>query len=249
MYMPNLINAKFRRLIDLVYQSFQLIGYNNTQRDHQLKSYGMEPANWDRPENLPIILEVAKWLMAEDASNRVQIGELIEFFEPIAKKVREEPDFDIETFTGRNYLNLTTLPDDFYRDLQDQINRAYRANVLPAVQILSRKFLENLIVDILKRKFGFSGGNLELFYDAGNGRFLNFRRLLKNLENKFDEFIGISAGFDRELLRKIKNFKQQANSSAHTLEISITRDTIDGDAEDLEHIIKVLIRVLNSLNQ
>ncbi len=43
-------------------------------------------------------------------------------------------------FEPRKYISLTNFPDLFYRELQNQINRAYSASILPAVQILIRNW-------------------------------------------------------------------------------------------------------------
>jgi len=145
----------------------------------------------------------------------------------------------------KRYLNVETLPDDFYIELREQINKAFAYGVLPAVQILSRKFLENLVVDILRKKYGMK--QVELFFDTNKRRFNNFEVLLKNLQEKIDDFIVISSAFDADFLKKVNRFREQGNSSAHTIELNLSREKLEKDAKDLEYIIKLLVKVYNAL--
>jgi len=55
---------------------------------------------------------------------------------------------------------------------------------------LNRKFLENLIVDILRNKYGMK--NIDLFYDTKKGKLHIFEVLLKNLNDRIDDLSNIS---------------------------------------------------------
>lgn len=145
----------------------------------------------------------------------------------------------------KKYLDVKVLPGDFYIEIQEQINKAFTYGILPAVQILSRKFLENLIVDILRKKYSMQ--RIELFYDTSRRRFHGFEVLLKNLHDRIDDFIAISPEFNDEFLKKINIYREQGNSSAHTIELSIDKGDLEKDGKDLEYIIKLLVKVLNSI--
>ncbi len=145
----------------------------------------------------------------------------------------------------RSYLDVKVLPGDFYIDLRDQINKAFAYGIFPAVQILSRKFLENLIIDIIRKKYGMQ--KVELFYDTGRRRFLGFEALLKNLHDRIGDFAAASPVFDEAFLKKIDEFREQGNSSAHTIEMNLRREDLEKDSKDLEYIIKVLVKVLDSV--
>jgi len=142
-------------------------------------------------------------------------------------------------------IEIKTLPNDFYYDLQDQINKAYAYNVLPAVQILIRKFFENLIVDILRKKYTMK--QVDLFYDPKNCRFHGFNTLLKNVTEKIDDFKAVSAAFNKDFLKLINKYREQGNSSAHTIELHLDRNQIKKQGEELEYIIKVLVKVYQSI--
>jgi hypothetical protein len=142
------------------------------------------------------------------------------------------------------YLDIKVLPNDFYIELQEQINRAFAYNVLSAVPILSRKFLENLIIDILRKKY--KGPGIDLYYNPAHRRFHGFEMLLKNLSDKISagDFAGVSSIFDNIFLRRVNEFREQGNSTAHSIETKIERNTIKDNAEELSFLIKVLLKVL-----
>ncbi len=81
------------------------------------------------------------------------------------------------------YLDISDVPDPFYRDLIDLINKCYSYGIYPAVLVFSRKLLENLLVDILRKKYGMQ--NVELFFDTKRRRFRSFNELLKNFEESW----------------------------------------------------------------
>jgi len=84
------------------------------------------------------------------------------------------------------FIEVTWLPDDFYKRLVDEINYLYINQFPMSLSILIRKLLENLIIDILRKKYGTH--DLQLYYDSSRGRFHDFSVLLKNLDSKKEEF-------------------------------------------------------------
>lgn len=160
-----------------------------------------------------------------------------------SSNIVEQSTFDI---SPEKYIDLKVLPNDFYIELQEQINRAFVYNVLSAVQILSRKILENLIIDILRKKY--KGPGIELYYNTTKRRFQGFEILLKNLSDKLDagDFKGISDAFDRDLLRRVNEFREQGNSSAHSIELDLRREDIKQKGEEISFLIKVLLKVFEN---
>lgn len=158
-----------------------------------------------------------------------------------------DSEIDIPTITllHKKYIDVKVLPGDFYFELQEQINKAFIYGILPAVQILSRKFLENLLVDILRKKYGMQRN--ELFYDTARRRFHGFEHLLKNLDERIDDFDGISPAFDSKFLSDVNKFREQGNSSAHTIELNLEKDDMEKDGKNFEFIVKVLVKVFESI--
>ena len=143
------------------------------------------------------------------------------------------------------YLDISDVPDPFYRDIIELINKCYSYEIYPAVLVFSRKLLENLLVDILRKKYGMQ--NVDLFFDTKRRRFRSFNELLKNFEERLDDFIPIIPHLDSNFIRKVNIFREAGNSSAHTLELNIQRSWLDENRDDLEYVVKTLIRLYNNI--
>lgn len=137
------------------------------------------------------------------------------------------------------YLEIERLPDDFYHDLVGQVNATYRYGLYAAQLILLRKLLENLVIDLLRRRYGTAG--LALYYDPTKGRFLDFSALLRNLEQKLPDFASIATGLHTPALRKMEKFRQTGNSSAHSIDIHVTKADVDAKRSDATHAVKLLV--------
>lgn len=106
----------------------------------------------------------------------------------MVKRFLENDNFEMVIPSKTKYLDIETLPDDFYRDLRDLINKSYSLRLYVAVQIFSRKMLENLIVDILRNKYP---SEIDLVYIPEEGKFHGFKKLLANFQEKFNDFSSI----------------------------------------------------------
>ena len=81
--------------------------------------------------------------------------------------------------------NLITekFDDFFYIRLKNEINIGYKFGLYSSVIVLSRKLVENLLIEILRKKYPRNKkGNLEFYYDTKRRRFHDFIVLLDNLE-------------------------------------------------------------------
>jgi len=74
--------------------------------------------------------------------------------------------------------------DIFYKKLVLEINRAYKVGAYTGAFILCRKLIENLIIDILRKKFPPNEENLKIYYRKDDGRFHDFTILLQKLEER-----------------------------------------------------------------
>jgi hypothetical protein len=143
------------------------------------------------------------------------------------------------TFT--RYLDIIDVPDPFYRDLIDLINKCYSYGIYPAVLVFGRKLLENLLVDIIRRKYG--GQNVELFFDTKHRRFRNFNELVKVFKERLNDFKLIVPSLDGKFIEKLNKFREVGNAAAHTLELNVSKKWLDENRDDLEFVTKILIRV------
>ncbi len=64
--------------------------------------------------------------------------------------------------TIEKFIGVTWVPDDFYGKLVDEINYLFLSRHLMSTYILIRKLLENLIIDILRKKYGTASLNFIL---------------------------------------------------------------------------------------
>jgi len=143
------------------------------------------------------------------------------------------------------YLDISDVPDPFYRDLIDLINKCYSYRIYPAVSVFSRKLLENLLIDILRKKYGEQRS--ELFLNKTRKRFCSFNILLKNFSGNLDDFKSIIPDLDEEFIKNMDTFREAGNSSAHSLELNVKKEELDEKQKDLEHIVKILIRIYNNI--
>lgn len=71
----------------------------------------------------------------------------------------------------------------FYNKLKTEINLGYKLGLYSSVVVLCRKLVENLLIDILRKKYPRNKkGNLKLYFDKNGGRFHDFGILIDNLE-------------------------------------------------------------------
>jgi hypothetical protein len=140
-------------------------------------------------------------------------------------------------------LKLTVFPNDFYRTLQEQINKCYANDLFGPAYTLARAFLENLLIDILRKKYGHR--ELVLWFNQGKGRFQSFETLLTSARTKLPDFVGF--GLDADLLDKVNAFRKRGNSSAHSIELLLVREEVEVSLTELENLVGRLFRVLSSI--
>lgn len=197
-------------------------------------------------ENPQMAIQMIRYILEE---LKEQLGEGIFTRYPLVKAFLEKSEiFDqsvIFSVTEAEYLAISDVPDPFYRDLIDLINKCYSYGIYPAVLVFNRKLLENLLVDILRKKYGTQ--NVELFFDTKRRRFRSFNELLKNFEENLDDFIPIIPHLNSNFIKKVNIFREAGNSSAHTFELNIQRSWLDENRDDLEYVVKTLIRLYNNI--
>lgn len=106
--------------------------------------------------------------------------------------------------------------DHFIKGHIAEINRAYNARCYTSVFILTRKVIENLIIDILKKKFPEKTlANRELYFDTGRHRYKDFDVILKNFNGKRNNFGTDNVAVSR-LCSLASAFKNDANDKTHS---------------------------------
>lgn len=149
-------------------------------------------------------------------------------------------------FKFDKYLSLEELPDEFYRDLQGEINKAYNFGLFSVIPFLIRKFIENLIIDIFRKKYTMR--NIDMFYDVNNHKCHNFSKVVENLSNHIDDFKHVEKNLDADFIKLINEYRESGNATAHSISIKFIKEDVDNlsnKADEVSYIIKLLVRVLN----
>jgi hypothetical protein len=107
--------------------------------------------------------------------------------------------------------------DHFIKGHIRQLNIAYTYGCYTGGYMLARKIVENLVIDILQKKFpsDASLANKELYWDAKQNRYKDFSIILKNLYDKRNEFGSKNKTVER-LYQLSKEFKDGANDKTHS---------------------------------
>ncbi|AWB28471.1 hypothetical protein [Halococcoides cellulosivorans] len=146
---------------------------------------------------------------------------------------------------SEQFLDIDNVPGTFYPDLVENINRCYSLGIYDATLVLTRKLLENLVIDILRDQYGKQ--EINLYYLPDNHRFSKFSDLIDSFETNLGDFKHLSGGLDSDFIDELNSFRQDANAEAHSIETNITESDIEGYREQAQHASKVLFRVWRNM--
>lgn len=121
-----------------------------------------------------------------------------------------------------SFVEVTDIDEEFYETLIRDINKCYRIGVDDATFVLTRKLLENLVIDLLRRQYGDTKSGVELFYNMENRQFRKLSTLLENLEDNISDFEHFSNRLDNDLISEMDEFRDSANAEAHSVEVERT---------------------------
>jgi len=174
-------------------------------------------------------------------------SETLEKYPALEILENEEPGTEVlySTFRSEQFLDIANVPGTFYPDLVEDINQCYSIGVNDATLILTRKLLENLLIDILRKQYGKQ--EIHLYYRPDNHRFQNFSTLIDNFEDNLSDFQHLSGGLDSDFIDQLNAFRQDANAEAHSIETNITEDEIESYREQARHASQILLRVKKNI--
>lgn len=168
-------------------------------------------------------------------------NELIELLEMEGYNVEK---FKVNLEKGREIRPSVNIVDEkfndekFYFDLVKDINWCYRYGIPSATGILLRKMFENLLIDLLRGKYGTA--KLDLFYWKERGRFNDFTTLLSNFKDNLEDFMPYSSGLNDEVIGKIAKFQELGNSNAHSIDSYVTIKSLEKQREEINYLIHLL---------
>jgi hypothetical protein len=139
------------------------------------------------------------------------------------------------------FLDLENAPGTFYPDLISDINRCHRMGIYDASLVLTRKLLENLLIDVLRSRYDTE--KMDLYYNTNRKQFQPFHKLVINLEDNLDDFEHLSTEINKEFIGELNFFRQTANRSAHSLEVDISDEKIENYGEKATRVARVLFRI------
>lgn len=123
-----------------------------------------------------------------------------------------------------------------------EINGTYHANCCTATFILCRKVMENLIVQILKKKFP-AAKDRALYEDATSRRSLDFSVVLDNFYKSRTKFSVSGASAIERIKQKATPFKNDANDKAHSLfHIASRKEIEDANVQEIFDLITVVMK-------
>jgi hypothetical protein len=133
----------------------------------------------------------------------------------------------------------------FLRVHLDEINRTYTFGCYTACFVIMRKVLENLIVEILRKKYSENKKeHREKYFDFDRQRNHDFNILLKNLRDSSKDF-----GSEKKLVERIcqlaDEFKETANEITHSLYHIATKKEID--EKNFQYILDLIKELENKM--
>ena len=117
----------------------------------------------------------------------------------------------------------------------EEINKTYTYGCYTACFVLCRKFLENLIMHILKMKYPNDKGK---YFDIKGNCYLTFGKLLKNLNKSADDF-NTEKNLIQRIYEKSLKFKEKTNKMTHSLyHIASKKEIDENDFQETLDLIK-----------
>lgn len=178
-------------------------------------------------EVLSEILEVENKLSSEDIKDSIERVQVEKEIAPLIKYKTDDP---------------------FRKGHIDEINRAYTYECYTCVFILCRKVIENMIIDILRKKFPpKKKENKKLYFDIDKGRFKDFSIILDNFYKKRNEFDLDNKKIVKRIVDLAKSFKKEADDKTHSW-FHLVRKRREIDDIDIQGIIDLIKRLEEKLN-
>lgn len=161
-------------------------------------------------------------------------------------KLVDIPDHTREVRHG-SFIEVTDIEVEFYETLINDINKCFRIGVDDATFVLTRKLIENLAIDLLRRKYGDTKEGKELFFNLEKRQFRKFSDIIENLKEKVEEYEHFSNRFDEELVDDMDEFRESANSDAHSVEIDRTDEEMREYSQMATNTVDVMLYIREEL--
>lgn len=135
--------------------------------------------------------------------------------------------------------------DQFFAGLVIEINRAYGFKLFSSTMTLLRKLMENLLIELLRTRFGMK--NVEKFYSTDKGRHHDFSKLLENFDEEINSFKPYSSSFEKPMINFLNKFRVSSNSAAHSIDINENWEHVKSLKQELNHYSKLFENVIKKI--
>ena len=161
---------------------------------------------WSKLEDLTIINQQSKNNFNEFVSQFIDIDTNTETY------YLKDNFYSIQIFPKqRNDLVNYNFNDKYYKNLIFQINLTWKFGLFTSTFILCRKLIENLTIELLRKKFP---SETDLYFNNREKRFHDFFILLTNLNNKKSLFSPDINEIDK-IIQMAQPFRKAANNVTH----------------------------------
>ena len=162
----------------------------------------------------------------------------LEFLEDLDSSKKE---LDLPSKVLKKFIDNVDTIDHFYDKLIEEINKSFSYKMYTVSLILIRKLFENLIIDILRKKYK---NNIELFQNS-KGKYHQFHIILKNTREKVDagDFESVKKDFV-EPLRWISKLRDEGSKSTHSITFDIRSEELSELKDEIERNYNLLARIL-----
>jgi len=183
------------------------------------------------------------YMMADPSPGHLERYPALELLEDANSEATGSPVPGIPIHSEQ-FLDIDNVPGTFYPELVENINRCFTLGIYDATLVLTRKLLENLLIDILRAQYGKQ--KINLFYIPERKQFQNFDTLINNFADNLNDFEYLG-GLDGDFVKELDGLRQDANVEAHSIETNITEQEINDYQERAKHASQVLFRVRQNL--
>lgn len=139
--------------------------------------------------------------------------------------------------------NFGNYPQHFYLQLEQEINDCYEKNFPNAAFFLSRKLIENLIFNILEKRYP---SDIHLWYNTATNGHLKLSQLIKNLFDNRSEFKPNAQSYIEKFNIDVGSFRKEANSKAHNI-FEYLSDKSEIRKFKIPDLVQLLLNIYNSL--
>lgn len=137
----------------------------------------------------------------------------------------------------------SAYPQSFYALLEQEINDCYASNYPNAAFFLSRKLIENLIFNILEKKYP---ADINLWYSTSTNSHIKLSQLIVNLNSKKKNFKPNVQKYIEKFNTDIGAFRKEANSKAHYI-FEYVVDKSELKPFKINDLIQLLLNVFHNM--